>query len=63
MTYAAAGSASDRFVMGLLRASADVLLIGSWEDGDGSHRYVRAPRDRVALSGFDRVPTGVQRAQ
>src|SRR5512132_3073441 len=22
----------------------DVLLIGSWEDGDGSHRYVRAPR-------------------
>ena len=26
----------------------DVLLIGSWEDEDGSHRYVRAPRDRVA---------------
>ena len=26
----------------------DVLLIGSWADEDGSHRYVRAPRDRVA---------------
>jgi alpha,alpha-trehalase len=26
----------------------DVLLIGSWDDEDHSHRYVRAPRDRVA---------------
>src|SRR6187200_1718847 len=26
----------------------DVLLIGSWDDEDRSHRYVRAPRDRVA---------------
>jgi alpha,alpha-trehalase len=26
----------------------DALLIGSWDDEDHSHRYVRAPRDRAA---------------